>query len=145
MVKVLSGQGNGSLSRGEREVVLNLGPLITQVKTQLVARGLTIADRIPTVNATFPLFAAPEPVEGAAGLPAAHHAEVGAAVPVARAARGGRLGRPQPRHGLIGAGLGLAASMLVLGIALTIARGVYLNSVPRRCCQATRPACCTTR
>ena len=34
------------------------------------------------------------------------------------------------RHGLLGAGLGLAASMLVLGIALTIARGVYLNSVP---------------
>ncbi len=34
------------------------------------------------------------------------------------------------RHGLIGAALGLAASMLVLGIALTIARSVYLNSVP---------------
>jgi hypothetical protein len=34
------------------------------------------------------------------------------------------------RHGLLGSGLGLAASMLVLGIALTIARGAYLNSVP---------------
>jgi hypothetical protein len=34
------------------------------------------------------------------------------------------------RRALIGAALGLAASMLVLGIALTIARSVYLNSVP---------------
>jgi hypothetical protein len=31
---------------------------------------------------------------------------------------------------VIGAGLGLAASMLVLGIVLAIARSVYLNSVP---------------
>ena len=34
------------------------------------------------------------------------------------------------RRALIGAGLGLAASMLVLGIALAIARSIYLNSVP---------------
>ena len=34
------------------------------------------------------------------------------------------------RRALIGAGLGLAASMLVLGAGLLIFRGVYLNSVP---------------
>ena len=34
------------------------------------------------------------------------------------------------RRALIGAGLGFAASMLVLGAALLIFRGVYLNSVP---------------
>jgi hypothetical protein len=34
------------------------------------------------------------------------------------------------RHGLIGAALGLAASMLVLGIGLTIGRSIYLNSIP---------------
>src|SRR5580700_3133565 len=59
VVKVLSGQGNGSLSVVNNQVVLNLGPLITQVKDTLVARGFTVADRIPTVNATFPLFEAP--------------------------------------------------------------------------------------
>ena len=36
------------------------------------------------------------------------------------------------RRALIGAGLGLAASMVVLGLGLTIFRGVYLNSVPPR-------------
>jgi hypothetical protein len=35
------------------------------------------------------------------------------------------------RRGLIGAALGLAASMLVLGVALAIARAIYLNSVPQ--------------
>ena len=34
------------------------------------------------------------------------------------------------RRALIGAGLGFAASMLVLGIALLIGRTIYLNSVP---------------
>ena len=34
------------------------------------------------------------------------------------------------RRALIGAGLGFAASMLVLGAALLVARGIYLNSVP---------------
>ena len=34
------------------------------------------------------------------------------------------------RRALVGAGLGLAASMLILAIGLEIARGIYLNSVP---------------
>jgi hypothetical protein len=35
------------------------------------------------------------------------------------------------RRGLFGAGLGLAGSMLVLAVALAIARAIYLNSVPQ--------------
>jgi hypothetical protein len=34
------------------------------------------------------------------------------------------------RRALVGAGLGFAASMLVLGAGLLIFRGIYLNSVP---------------
>jgi hypothetical protein len=36
----------------------------------------------------------------------------------------------RPRRALIGAGLGFAASMLVLAAALLIARNLYLNAVP---------------
>jgi hypothetical protein len=36
------------------------------------------------------------------------------------------------RRALIGAGLGLAVSMVILGLGLTIFRGIYLNSVPPR-------------
>jgi len=59
IVRVLSGQGGGSVSVVNNQVVLNLAPLITQVKENLTARGLGFAARIPTVNATFPLFEAP--------------------------------------------------------------------------------------
>jgi hypothetical protein len=130
LVKVLSGQGNGSLTVQNGQVVLNIGPLITQVKDTLVARGLTIADRIPVVNATFPLFEAPNLEKAQQGyrlittlrwvLPIVTLALFAAGIGVARSRR----------HGFVGSGLGLAVSMLVLGIALTIARGVYLNSVP---------------
>ncbi|TVZ04867.1 hypothetical protein EAS64_09500 [Trebonia kvetii] len=130
VVKVLSGQGNGSVSVVNNQVVVNIGPLVTQVKDTLVARGLTIAEKIPAVSATFPLFEAPNLAKAQQGyrllntlrwvLPFASLALLGAGIWVAR----------NHRHGLIGAALGLAASMLVLGIVLTIARSVYLNSVP---------------
>ena len=130
VVKVLSGQGNGSLSLQNGQVVLNIGPLVTQVKDDLVARGLTIADRIPTVNATYPLFAAPNLEKAQRGyrllttlrwvLPILTLVLFAVGIWVARSRR----------HGLLGAGLGLAASMLVLGIGLTIARAIYLNQVP---------------
>jgi hypothetical protein len=130
VVKVLSGQGNGTLSVVNNQVVLNIGPLVTQVKDNLVARGLTIADKIPAVSATYPLFQAPNLAKAQQGyrllttlrwvLPIVTLALLAAGIWVAR----------NRRHGLIGAALGLAASMLVLGITLTVARGTYLNSVP---------------
>jgi hypothetical protein len=130
LVKVLSGQGNGSLALVNGEVVLQLGPLITQVQQQLSARGLTFANKIPTVNATFPLFAAPNLAKAQQGyrlinalkwlLPFLSVLLMVAGIFVAR-------GR---RHGLIGAALGLSASMLVLAVALAIARVIYLRSVP---------------
>jgi hypothetical protein len=131
IVRVLSGEGNGSLTVVNGEVVLNLGPLITQVKEQLVARGLTIADNIPAVNPTFPLFAAPNLSKAQTGyrllltlkwvLPFLSLALLAAGVWVGR----------NRRRWLIGAALGLAGSMLVLAVALLIARAVYLNSVPQ--------------
>jgi hypothetical protein len=131
IVKVLSGEGNGNLTVVNGKVVLNLGPLIAQVKQQLVARGLTIADKIPAVNPTFPLFAAPNLSKAQTGyrllldlkwvLPFGSLALLAAGVWVGR----------NRRRWLTGAALGLSASMLVLAVALLIARAVYLNSVPQ--------------
>lgn len=130
VVRVLSGQGGGALSVQNDEVVLNLGPLITQAKDQLSARGLTIVNNLPTVNATFPLFEAHNLSRAQQGyrlivtlkwvLPFLALALLALGVYVAR----------RHRRALIGAALGLAASMLVLGIGLTIFRSVYLNSLP---------------
>jgi hypothetical protein len=131
IVRVLSGQGGGAVDVVNNQVVLNLGPLITQAKQQLSAQGLTIVNSIPNVSATFPLFEAPNLAKAQQGyrlittlrwvLPVLAIVLLALGVYVARG----------HRRALIGAALGLAASMLVLGIALDIARVIYLNSVPK--------------
>jgi hypothetical protein len=130
VVKALSGEGNGSITISNNQVVLNLGPIITVVKKDLVGRGFTIVNSIPAINPTFPLFSAKELVKARTGYRALNDLKIvlpiltlllfGAGIYVARS----------HRRALIGAGLGLAASMLVLGVALAIGRSIYLNSVP---------------
>jgi hypothetical protein len=132
LVKALSGQGNGAVTISNNQVVLNLGPFINVVKRDLANRGLTIVTRLPNINPTLALFSAKYLVKAQAGyrllntlkwaLPIISLVLLGLGVYVARS----------HRRALIGAGLGLAASMVVLGLGLTIFRGVYLNSVPPR-------------
>jgi hypothetical protein len=131
IVRVLSGQGNGSLSVVNNQVVLNLGPLITQVKANLAARGFGFADKIPVVNSTFPLFEAPNLAKAQQGYRLITTLRwVLPFLSLILLAVGIWIGR-RHRRALIGAALGLSASMLVLAIALLIARAIYLNSVPQ--------------
>jgi hypothetical protein len=130
LVKALSGQGNGAITISNNQVVLNLGPFINLVKRDLAGRGLTIVTKIPSVNPTLALFSAKYLVKAQNGyrllnnlkivLPILTLVLIGAGVYVARS----------HRRALIGAGLGFAASMLILGLGLTIFRGIYLGSVP---------------
>jgi hypothetical protein len=136
LVKVLSGQGNGAIGVVDGKVTISLGPFITQAEQALADQGFSLAAKLPTVNPTFALFEAPDLSKAQSGyrllitlkwvLPFLSLALLAAGIYVAR-------GR---RRALLGAALGLSASMLVLGAALAIARGVYLNSVP----QSTLPA-----
>jgi hypothetical protein len=135
VVRVLSGQGGGAVDVVGNKVVLNLAPLITQAKDQLSGQ-FPIVKNLPVVKAEFPLFEAPNLAKAQQGyrlsqtlkwvLPFLALALLAVGVYIAR----------RHRRALIGAGLGLAASMLVLGIALSIARVIYLNSVP----QSTLPS-----
>ena len=130
LVKALSGRGNGAITIKNGQVTLGLGPFIEVVKHDLAAGGLTIVNRLPPINPTFTLFSAKYLVKAQAGyrlindlkivLPILALVLLAAGVYVARG----------HRRALIGAGLGLAGSMLVLGAALLIFRTVYLNSVP---------------
>jgi len=130
LVKALSGQGNGAITISNGQVVLGLGPFIDTVKSNLAARGLTLVNNIPEVNPTLALFSAKYLVKAQKGyrllndlkivLPILTLVLLGLGVYVARS----------HRRALIGAGLGFAASMLILGLGLTIFRGIYLGSVP---------------
>jgi hypothetical protein len=132
LVKALSGQGgnNAAITTSNGKVVLNLGPVITVVKAKLAAKGLSIVSAIPYINPQFALFNDKYLVQAQSGyrllndlkivLPIVTLLLLGAGIYLARG----------HRRATVGAGLGLAASMLVLGIVLAIARGIYLNSVP---------------
>jgi hypothetical protein len=130
LVKALSGQGGSAVSVSNGQVVLSLGPFINLIKQDLVKRGFTLVSKLPAINPTLSLFSAKYLVKAQTGyrlindlkivLPILALLLLGAGVYVARS----------HRRALIGAGLGLAASMLVLAAGLLIFRGVYLNSVP---------------
>lgn len=130
IVKVLSGQSGRAITVVNGQAVLNLGPFIDQAKKNLEASGLTVVSRIPPVNPTYPLFPSTY-LTRAQGtyqllntlkivLPVAALVFLGIGISVARS----------HRRALIGAGLGLAASMLVLGAGLAIGRSVLLGSLP---------------
>jgi hypothetical protein len=129
LTKVLSGQGKTVTIRNG-QVVIDLAPFIDIVKQNLSARGFTLVNKLPPIHPQLALFSAKNLDKAQAlyrlindlkiVLPILSLLLIGLGV---WAARG-------HRRALIGAGLGFAASMLVLAAGLAIFRTIYLNSVP---------------
>jgi hypothetical protein len=129
LVQALSGSG-GAITVSNGQVTLDLAPFIAIVKQDLVARGFTLVNSLPPIHPTIALFSSKTLVQAQTLyrvlndlkiiLPIVALLLIAAGVYIAR----------QHRRALIGAGLGFAASMLVLGAVLLVVRGIYLNSVP---------------
>ena len=129
LVQALSGQG-GAIAVSNGQVTIDLAPFIAIVKANLAERGFTLVNSLPPIHPTLALFSSKTLVQAQTlyrvindlkiVLPILALVLIAAGVYIARG----------HRRALIGAGLGFAASMLVLGAALLIVRGVYLNSVP---------------
>jgi hypothetical protein len=129
VVSALSG-GKGSVSTSNGKVVIDLAPFIDIVKQNLSGRGFTLVNSLPPIHPTLVLFSSRDLVKAQTlyrlindlkiVLPILSLLLIGAGVYIAR----------RHRRALIGAGLGFATSMLVLGAGLAIFRGIYLNSVP---------------
>lgn len=130
LVEALSGQNSGNVRVVNGQVTINLGPYIDQVKSNLAARGFTLVRQIPPINPAVALFSARNLTKAQSlyrlvntlkwFLPFLTLLLLAAGVYIARS----------HRRALMAAGLGFAASMLVLAAGLTIFRNVYLNSVP---------------
>jgi hypothetical protein len=129
LVNALSGQG-GAVSVSNGQVTIDLAPFIAIAKQSLAARGFTLVNSLPTIHPTLTLFSSRDLVQAQTlyrlindlkiVLPILALVLIGAGVYIAR----------RHRRALVGAGLGFAASMLVLGAGLLIFRGIYLNTVP---------------
>jgi len=127
---LLSGQQGGALSAQGNTITLNLGPVIDQVKTRLVDQGFSLASRIPTVDKSFVLVQS-DSITRAQGFYSLLNT-LGVWLPVAVVVlfvAGVVLARDRRRALLKGA-LGITAAMLLLGVALALARMWYVGTTP---------------
>ncbi len=130
LVKALSGQGGSSVSVKNGQVVVSLGPFIDVVKQDLVKRGFSLVSKIPAINPTLTLFSAKYLVKAQSAYRLINNLKIVLPIlTVLLLALGVFVARGR-RRALIGAGLGLAASMVVPGVGLALFRGIYLHSVP---------------
>ena len=130
MVKALSGRGGGAIKVDNGQVTIDLAPFINVVKQALVARGLTIVNKLPALHPTLTLFSARQLTKAQTLYRLINDLKI--VLPILALvliALGVYIARGH-RRALIGAGLGFAASLAVLAIVLAIVRSTYLNSIP---------------
>jgi hypothetical protein len=129
LVAALTGEGD-TVTIENGEVTVGLATIIGTIKTQLVDAGFGIAERIPEVNATFTIVKSDDLgtmqkflgfLDGlSTWLPVVGLLLLALAVFVAR----------DRRRVLFAAGMAVAGSMLLLGLALNVIRPFYLDALP---------------
>ncbi|WP_432196593.1 hypothetical protein [Streptomyces sp. bgisy027] len=134
--KALTVRSDSAVKLENNQVVIDLGPIVANVKNQLVDAGFSAAAKIPAVHTDFVVFASEdigkiksyvrvlEILGGWLPVISLLVAAVGVCVAFNR------------RHALIGAALAVFVAMLVLGIGLTVVRDVYLDHLPPGVSQA---------
>jgi hypothetical protein len=130
LVAALTGQTGESVTIANDTVSINLGPFIQVVKQRLVERGFDLANRIPDINPSFTILQS-EAITKAQGAFSLLNA-IGNWLPVIALillALGVYVAKSHSRA-LVGAGLGLAAGMLALGLGIALFRTIYLNALP---------------
>jgi hypothetical protein len=130
MVVVLTGETSKAVAVEGDAVRLDLGPVIDEVKARLADSGFALADRVPDFEAQFTMFESSDLTKAqtafrvlsalATGLPVLAVLLLAVAVFVSR----------RHRRTLVVGSLVVAASMLLLGLALNAFRVVYLDAVP---------------
>ena len=131
LVAALTGAQGGTIEVKNGTVSVNLGAFIQTIKPQLVAAGVPLADRIPSVSLSFPILRSDEipRIQRAAALldnlalPLVLLAFLLLAAAVWLA--------PGRRRMLSIAGLGMALALLALLGALAVARAYYLDHLPQ--------------
>ncbi|GHD86402.1 hypothetical protein [Streptomyces naganishii] len=136
MVKALTGQADSTVKLVNNQVVIDLGPIVADVKTRLVDAGFAPAARIPAVHTQFVVFASKD--IGKVKTLVRVLQILGGWLPLIAllVAAAGVYVAFNRRHALIGVALAVFVAMLILGIGLTVARDVYLNHLPPSASQA---------
>jgi hypothetical protein len=127
---LLQGTQSELLSLDGDMLYLDLGPIVDEVKTLLVDRGLTIAERLPDVSVQFPLIEV-QGIANAQGL-ASLLETLAWALPLAAFVllAIGVYAAPNRRRALLIGALLFAAAMVVLLAGVAVARTIALASLP---------------
>jgi hypothetical protein len=130
LVKVLTGQGKVVQTANGR-VEINLAPVLARVETRLHNRGIDVFDHIPpeSIKTNFVILNSEQLQKAQRGVRLLKTLSIALPLIVLALFAAAIALSERRRRTLIQAGLGLAASMAVLGILLTIGRSVYLNYV----------------
>jgi hypothetical protein len=130
LVAVMEGEEGELLQVGEDgQLTIQLAGMIELLKERLVERGLGVAANIPTVDVSFPIMQTTQLVEVQNRY--AQLVTVGTWLPwiaLGLLAAGVLVSTHRTRT-LMVAGLALAAAMVALGVALAVARGLYLQAL----------------
>jgi hypothetical protein len=136
MNAVLSGESKTIVVRGD-SVYLDLAPFIDLAKQRLSAAGLTAVNLVPDVHPSVKLAAAKDLVRAQTAYTTLN--TVAGVLPwtvLLLFVAGVYLARNRFRA-MVGVGLGVVLSLLVLGAALLVARGLLVDKVPSGAAPAT--------
>ncbi|WP_406005947.1 hypothetical protein OG440_06985 [Streptomyces sp. NBC_00637] len=128
--KALTGSGGGAVKIENDTVTLDLAPVVDQVKQRLVDSGMTVAGKIPQIHTDFTVVESED--IGKVKTYFRVLQLVGFWLPVVAVllVAAGVLLSTHRRRVLIVAALCFAFATLLLGVALTVFRVVYLDALP---------------
>ncbi|MDP9208261.1 MAG: hypothetical protein M3O65_07135, partial [Actinomycetota bacterium] len=130
LVRALTGEGGGSVTVENDTVSLNLAAFIETVKQRLIDSGFSVAERIPTVNASFVLFQSEDITRVRSGFNLLNTLGIWLPIIALILLAIGVYVAKDHRRALIGAALGVAIGMVVLALGLAVFRSIYLDAVP---------------
>ncbi|MFF5502869.1 hypothetical protein [Streptomyces roseolus] len=128
--RALTGDQDGAVKIETDAVTIDLAPVVEGVKERLVDSGLTAAGKIPEVHTDFTVLRSDDIGKAKTGFALLQTLGVWLPVIAVLFLAGGVLLAVRRRRTLVAAALGLAVAAVVLGIALTVFRTVYLNALP---------------
>jgi hypothetical protein len=128
--EALTGGGDGTVTLDDETVTVDLGPVVEQVKQRLVDSGMTVAANIPRVHIRFTVVESEDIGKARTYFRLLRLAGFWLPVLAVLLVAAGVLLAAHRRRTLITAALCFALAALVLGVALTVFRGVYLDSLP---------------
>ncbi|MEE4546085.1 hypothetical protein V2S66_29480 [Streptomyces sp. V4-01] len=128
----LTGDSDTAVKVNGDEVVIDLAPVVDQVKQRLVDQGLGVAAHIPRVHTDFVLVKSHDVRRVRTGFRALQLAGNWLPVVTVVLAAAGVLLAARRRRALVTAALAIAAGIVVLGIGLSLFRIIYLDHLPAK-------------